>query len=258
MLSVNHEGGFFSCTTVKLYRILEYFRRNKKLPVYIEGKGLFKYYKPSSHKDSDITSHFFKTDSSKIIPGTGHVRLQLFDHVKPLRTIIDFEGLIPYVERYYMPSPEIKTLISNLEEKYKIDYENTCGVYYRGTDKKTETTIAEYTLFYDKMRELQKSSDSSLKFLIMTDTGPFIDDALKLFDNLIILEENKPSYDGKCLHINTEKDNNYEQVKLLLAVVIILSRCKHVIVPSSNVSYWIALYRKNCDNLYQVLNNKWC
>lgn len=265
MLTITqHDGGFFSCTTVKLYKILEYLRGNRKLPLVVNSCGLFNYYKPSNYKATDdISNHFFQLDRQKTIQYEPNVRLNLMDHIKPLKDVIKFEKFQPFIEKYFTPTEEIFSLVKFFETKYNIDYNNTCGVYYRGTDKCTETTISEYTFFYDKMKAVAKEDSEAngvnpdFKFLLLTDTGPFIDVALKFFDNLIIIEENNTSYDGKCLHINTEKENNYKQIKIMFALVIILSRCKYVIVPSSNVSYWIALYRKNCNNLYQALENSW-
>jgi hypothetical protein len=59
MLRISHkdDAGFFSCCSIKLEAIINYFNENKKLPSEIDGKHLFKLYKPRNC--NDITYHFF-------------------------------------------------------------------------------------------------------------------------------------------------------------------------------------------------------
>jgi len=50
---------------------------------------------------------------------------------------------------------------------------------------------------------------------------------------------------------------NYEFSKYFLAIVIIISKCKHVVCGSGNISMWIAFFRGNVENFHQYFNGGW-
>jgi hypothetical protein len=51
---------------------------------------------------------------------------------------------------------------------------------------------------------------------------------------------------------------NYKFSKNFLAITIIMSRCKYIVCGTGNCSLWIMFYRKNANNIFQFIENKWC
>ncbi len=58
-LVVRHEGGFFSCCTVRLHYLIHHFNKYKSLPNIFNTKDFYTWYKPNNYTD-DITFHYFK------------------------------------------------------------------------------------------------------------------------------------------------------------------------------------------------------
>ena len=137
-----HNAGFFSCCTVRLSDIVEYIRKTHELPE-VDSSAQFAWYKNVNDNDNnnmntDITFHYFQ-DYHPIykypIDIDFHWKYQFMDYTK-----ID-NKIYPIVRKYFAPSEEIKQIISMMENKYNIDYDNTCVLFYRGNDKNTETKI---------------------------------------------------------------------------------------------------------------------
>jgi len=63
ILKINHNAGFFSCCTIRLLEIINYFNTNKELPLIVDSSVQFEVYK---NENIDITDKFFETSSSFI------------------------------------------------------------------------------------------------------------------------------------------------------------------------------------------------
>ncbi len=112
---------------------------------------------------------------------------------------LDYNNIIPLVNKYFSPSEHIINNIDIITQKYLIDYNNTIAVYYRGTDKYKETKISTYENFYNKIKEI---SNSDNKIIIQTDTAQFVDYInSKNLNNIIIFNENSTSYSNYGVHI---------------------------------------------------------
>lgn len=247
-------SGFFACCAHILKEIGTYFNDNKKLPTNVDTSQQFDMYKPS-HIKGDIMSHFFKkrddinmtyTDNLKF----GH-NLQYEKYNK-----IDYKELKPLIEKYFSPSQNIINIEHKLIKKYNIDFNNYCAVYYRGTDKKEETIIGGFDTYIDKINELLKT-DNNMKFIIQSDNQNFIDIVKSKITNSISFDENVASYTDKGIHNENTTDDNYIIMKNFLAIVLIMSKCKHIICSSGNCSLWIMLFKGNGNNINQFLNDKW-
>ena len=58
MLKITHNFGFFSCCSVKLHDIVEYFNYHKNIPSDVDSSEQFEWYK--INKTGDITYDYFK------------------------------------------------------------------------------------------------------------------------------------------------------------------------------------------------------
>jgi len=248
-------SGFFACCSHILKEIGTYFNDNKKLPTNVDTSQQFDMYKPS-HIKGDIMSHFFKKRDDINITYTDNLKfghnLQYEKYNK-----IDYKELKPLIEKYFSPSHEILDIESKIINKYNININEYCAVYYRGTDKKKETQIGGFDTYIDKMNELL-TKEPTIKFIIQSDSKDFIDTVKAQFTNSVSFdEENIPSTTDKGIHNEHTSDDNYIIMKNFLAIVYLISKCKHIICASSNCSIWMMLYRGHGNNINQFLNYKW-
>jgi hypothetical protein len=257
MLRVFHQfdrnAGFFSCCSVKLNQIVDYFNENKRLPMEIEN-DLFHIYKPK-YVD-DVTYHYFMRPLQSVdIP---YVRKVDYHHKYQFNDYktLDFKTLNAFVSKYFSPSDEIIQLVNRLIIKYNLNPENYCAVYYRGTDKFTETDTGEFETYFKKMDETYKKNNN-VSFIIQSDNQYFIDEAKVKFPNAIVFDENKTSYTKKGIHYEHSPDENYNIQKNFLAIAIVISKCKYIIMSSGNCSIWMILFRGHANDVMQFYSKVW-
>ena len=247
--------GFFACCSDILKHVSIYFNNNKKEPQIVDTSQQFSIYKPS-HIEGDIMTHFFKKRNDINIAYSNSI---YYDHDLQFKKYIDidYKKLTPFIEKYFSPSQDILNIKNKIVNKYNINVDDYCAVYYRGTDKKIETTIGSFDTYIDKMNELL-SKEPTIKFIIQSDSKDFIDTVKSKFTNSVSFdEENVPSTSDKGIHNEKSPDDNYMIIKNFLAIVYLISKSKYIICSSGNCSIWMMLYRGNCNNVKQFLNNEW-
>ena len=167
-----HNYGFFSCCSVKLNYIVDFINLNSKIPDIVDSLMLFNLYKIDKNKD--ITYNFFENYNNikNIIINYSinfHHNHQFINYSE-----LDYKNIIPVVKKYFSPSKSIISIIEKIKQKYQIDYNNTIAIYYRGTDKKLETSLATFENYYTKIKEIS-NLDINKKIIIQTDSTQFID-----------------------------------------------------------------------------------
>ena len=257
VLRIQHGGkavapgsGFFSCCSVKLFYLIQYFNKHKKCPENIDCSEQFLLYKNKENENQDITYDFFEHyDKKNSIPYEDFIKFHFHDQFKPYKTL-DFESLTPFIEKYFSLSENIKTLVSELETKYSLDYENTIVLFYRGNDKKTETSLKSYEEVIEKGKSL-KNENPNAKVLIQSDELEFVEAATKAFEHVIVFKDEIRTM-KKCNNsVDKCMPNNHYYVKYFLAIVKIMSQCKYVVSGSmGNIPMFISLYRGNANNMY--------
>jgi hypothetical protein len=250
-----HNGGFFSCCSMKLHHIINYNNQHKNLPDIVDSSQQFTWYKVNGPRD--ITFDYFEHYDNHNVHYNGYVdyseTYQYNDYSK-----LQYHSICPFVVKYFSPSLEIKNLISNLQQKYNINYENTCVLFYRGNDKNTETSVCsyqEYISYAQKMITLHPN----IVFLVQSDETEFIQKMTSLFPNNAFYMKDEIRHMSKCSNTvdKTMKDEIDKFSKYYLAITIMMSRCKYVVCGSGNCSIWIMFYRGNSNNVYQNLNGSW-
>jgi len=250
--------GFFACCCDILKNITIYYNNNKNIPDSIDSSQQFEIYKPKWVND-DITYHFFE-HPNKINISINRIQENIdfdFAYQYYKYSDINYNLLDPFIKKYFSPSQDIINIQKQLIEKYNINTDQYCSVYYRGTDKKEETIIGSFDIYIDKMNEILNKNNKNIKFIIQSDNKNFIDTIKEKFNNSISFDENVSSYTDKGIHNENTPDNNYIIMKNFLAIVYIMSKCKYIICSSGNCSLWIMLFRGNGNNVSQLLNNKW-
>lgn len=242
MLKIKHNAGFFSCCSIRLENIISFFNEKKMLPIYVDSSEQFNEYKLNIN--DDITNIYFVQDDTieinyekNIILSTEEKELQFSNYKNIL-----FENINFFIKKYFNVSDKINNIIEDLINKYNIDYENTCSIYYRGSDKIIETNIAPYEDFFERAQKI-RNDNSNIKFLVQSDEKNFVDIFLNKFDNSFYIEE-------------LDFNRSFEHSLFLLSIVKIISKTKYIICSSSNVSLWIMFYRNNSNNIMQYLNEK--
>jgi len=100
----------------------------------------------------------------------------------------------------------------------------------------------------------------NLRFLIQSDETGFIEKARETFpDNSFYCKDEifHMEHDSKTLIDHKYRDNPEDRAQNLLAVLKIMSKCKHVIVSSGNCDIWTILFRGNTKNVTQFFKNEW-
>jgi len=256
MIKITHNFGFFSCCSVKLSNIVNFINVKKKIPNIVDSSEQFKLYKKDSDMKRDITFDYFEHYNNiniNIPLSINYYHTHQFINYQNL----DFKNIIPLIKKYFSPSVKINEIINNIENKYNIVYNNTLAVYYRGTDKKEETSLASFDDFYKQIIQII-NINKNIKILIQTDTRQFIDYINnKNMKNIIVIDENKCSYENKGIHHEQSNNINYYDMFNFLSTMIIISKCKYIICSTGNCSIWIMFYRENAKNIIQFLNDTW-
>ena len=149
---VSHKHGFFSCCSMILDNIAQFSNKYGCLPDRVDSSESFEWYKPDG-LEGDITRHYFESEHVNAVvdidlPIYFQHRHQWKDY-KELR----YDQLGQLISRYFVPTKEIRDIVSDMESRYQItDYENICVLFYRGNDKCIETGLCDYGDFVGMAR----------------------------------------------------------------------------------------------------------
>ena len=255
-LVITHNAGFFSCCSVRLDKIVNYFNENKYLPNIVDSSKSFELYKTNTNVD--ITNEYFEDYNNITI-----LKPKLnIDYIENYQfndySILDLNNINPLITKYFTPSYSVKEIIKKIENKYNIDYNNICVLFYRGNDKITETSLSSYNDYLIFTQQILEKN-SKIKFLIQSDETEFINFMKQQFpENHIIFNDEIRHMNKQSSSVDlTMKNNVLEFSKNYLAITIIMSKCKYVICGSGNCSIWIMFYRNNSNNIVQYLNGNW-
>ena len=260
-LTVSHSAGFFSCTTVFLEHILDYYNQHHVPPHHIDSTCMYTWYRLPGTAGDIKTEYFLDQDLSVDMPTyqegqeRGPIRTT---HVPIEQQYVDYRhvnyaDLRPFIQRYFSPSPTIRFTVQDLEEKYDVEYENTCVLFYRGNDKAKETTLPNYDQYIQTARSLLRIQPT-LRFLVQSDETEFLDVMKAEFpDNHVVFydEIRHMSRNPRTTVDRVYFQQNHHMSKLYLAITLVMSRCKYVVCGSGNCSLWIALFRGHGDGITQ-------
>ncbi len=115
------------------------------------GKNLFElYFDPNPDVDLDCLVKVSPTDQHRIYED------------------LNFEKLSPYIQNYFLPSDIVRARQEEFVRKYSIDYENTIGLCYRGTDKWLEIAQIQPEYYVQEVKRLL-NKNPSMRIMIQTD-----------------------------------------------------------------------------------------
>jgi hypothetical protein len=251
MLQIKQDSwqGFFSCCSTRLESIILYFNLKKVLPEEVDSSDQFKWYKPMYSTD-DITYQYFEKQNSHIID---YKEIQ-FTHRYQYLNYNSFPYLdyIPFIRKYFNPSVEVQQLIKEIEEKYKIDYPNTCVLFYRGNDKATEVNLPSYDSLLEVAKQI-KEQNPNVRFLVQSDETEFLHKMLELPNSFYFKDEIRHIPRQKATVDHIDINQNLRFSKLFLAITIIMAKSQYIVCNTGNCSMWICLYRGHTQNVFQII-----
>jgi hypothetical protein len=248
-------GGFFSCSSIRLEAIIDYYNKNKKVPDSIDSTIQYDYYKINTDRNIDVSTHYFIKDTYENIEINDIIEYSNNDQFKKYNSI-NYNLICPFIRKYFSPSDQIKIIINTIEKQYDIEnsnYNNICVIFFRGNDKALETTLPSYNEYIMKAR-LIKENNPSIKFLVQSDETEFINCMTKEFkDNTIVFTDYIRHINNKITSVDNVFYNlNNTYSKYFLAIIIIMSKCKYIICNTGNCSIWIMFYRENSNDIIQL------
>lgn len=253
-LVIEHNAGFFSCCSIYLDCVIKFFNSNKYLPDMIDTSKTFGWYKPLNHK-SDITYVYFNNNNNINIIYNKDIEYSQAYQYKIYNTI-NFEALTPFINKYFSLSDTIKNIMTAIINKYKINFNNTCVLFYRGNDKKKETTLCSYEQIL-KYAKMIQNSNPNITFLVQSDETEFIYTMVSSLKKTIVFKDEIRHIKKQNTTVDKiNKSQNHKFSKYFLAITYIMSKCEYIICTTGNCSIWIMLYRGNADNVIQFVGNQ--
>jgi len=249
----NCQNGFFSCSFIILMKIFDYFNIHKKIPDSVDCSQMYSIYK--SDQNENLHHLFFKQNdmdiefNGEIVYETDAYELQ-FSNYK----FIPFSKFRPFIEKYFYFNDIVIHAADQLKNKYNIDFENTCGVFYRGNDKVKETQKPPYHEVVEQA-VIVKNENPTIQFIVQTDEYEFLQYFLQHFPDAVFFSE-IPVIDNQITTVayyfmnSSQKFNN---ILFYLASIYIFSKLKKLITTSGNGEMFIMFYRNNADGLVQYL-----
>ena len=249
-LIIKHSSGFYSCCTIRLRKIINWYNEHLKFPV-VDSSRQWSMYKD---EQCDITTRFFETTNSDF---EYRPILFSFDTVEDQfsnYSMLNYNDTKIFVSKYFRISREVNKIKLDLIKKYSIDLTNTIAVCHRGTDKKMETGIPTNQEMFDKIDAIQTQYPTH-KLLIQSDEIEFMEAAIKKYPEFIYIKESpKVSKILRAIQFHIPISQRVQQAQIFLAIMQILSKSSKVILNSGNVGMWVCLFRNNFDGVSQYLN----
>lgn len=266
ILHIIHNAGLFSCSSIALEEIMIYYNQYKKLPDAVRRETQYMYYK-SAAWDNLIPLLFKETEDA--IPYERDARITYDDKWFQWSDykLIDFESVKPFVNKYFQPSDKVLERVAQLEQDYQIDYKNTVGVLYRGNDKQKECSIAPYEAFGQRIINVVKEDfgvqykeDRIPRILVSPDETEFYDYMSNVWDARFVAPSqwlHMPKDSNTAIFMHLPHSERPEHAINTLAMIIMLSKCKHLVTHSGNMSFWCVLYRGHMNNVHQWREGQW-
>lgn len=170
------------------------------------------------------------------------------------------ETTIPFFKETFSPSDNISNIISEIEKKYDIDYENLCVIFMRRGDKGRETTVPEYEDYTTKIKDDLKSGSlpANIRFMIQSDETEFFGEMSKQFENCFEVSDyirTVPAH--KKGQPDLGGDRNFLFSQKFLAVMNVMAKAKYIYGNTGNCILWTYLYRSLYKSDYQTGFHQW-
>jgi hypothetical protein len=251
-LVITHNYGFFSCCTIRLRKIIEFYNEHKTSPI-VDSSAQWGKYKD---KDGDVTHCFFKTTgihnhhkSKPLSIVSCETEEQFSDY-----NLINYEDVAFFIQKYFTLSDDVIKFKQQFLRKYNINVKNTLAVIYRGNDKCIETQIPSHQEVIDKLTMMRKRHPKH-KIIVQSDESELNDKILSKWPDIIMFNEIKTLSHNDHMSVPdvVKQGEKTTQAQQFLAVLSIISECDKIILNSGNVALWVCLYRGHTKGVLQYL-----
>lgn len=248
-LDVMANAGFFANCWVTLWSLTRIYPSDKYVKVNWIGQDLWR---NNDQTGKNLFDSYFHPSTDLDTHALANV-----SHINPhgVYRDLEFDKLNPYISNYFAPSEIVRHKLDELVNKYKIDYYNTVGICYRGTDKFTELPPVPPRYHVTEVRRLMKKNPR-LRVLLQTDQQQIRDIFSKeLGEQVFYLNELPVTKSMTGIHLMSAEErgvSNFEFGTTLLAVINILAKCRYVVTYTGCIGLWIYLYRGNAQNTCQL------
>ena len=248
-LDITTPSGFFANCTATLSCLTRIYPYERYVRVNWPGQDLWR---NADQVGVNLFDLYFHPNSNFDI----HVLAKLsYTNPHGVYQDLNFEKLNPYISNYFVPSEIVREKMDEIVHKYKIDYGNTVGLWYRGTDKFTEHPPVPPHYYVAEIRKLVRKNPR-LRVLVQTDQEQVRDIFVReLGEQVFYLNELPVTKSSIGIHKMSSEErglSNFEFGVMLLAVVNMFAKCKHVITYTGSIGLWIYLYRGNANNTCQL------
>ena len=255
VLVCNYSEGFFANCTVALWNITEVARRFGHYPARLDFSAGFSQYRQNSQNPAaalDLYPYLFQYDPGVAARLNTPPAVNLDHH--GIYQNIDFAYYGNLVRTYFNPSERVARLSNRLQDAYKIDLNNVVLVWYRGTDKKSEVSIASPHAY---LKQAQAILDANPEFRVWIQTEE--QQVRELFsahfgERCIVINELAPSSVGGNVHLLPPSEASVDRSELavtLLALVSLGSKARFIVCHTGNIAFWICLYRGHTRSVLQ-------
>ena len=243
------ESGFFSNCTLTLQALTEFYPSENYFTVNWPAQNLWR---DKSQGGKNLFELYFHPNHTV---NTRDLAKVSAPHQSLIYEDMNFEKLNPYILNYFLPSDIVRTKQEEFVRKYKIEYESTIGLCYRGTDKWLEVAQIQPEFYVHEVeRLLAKHSD--LRVLVQTDQQQIRDRFMKaLGERAFFLTELPVSSSPTPVHYMSESErgiSNFEWGTRVLAAVNILAKCGYTITHTGSIGLWTYLLRGTSKNACQL------
>lgn len=244
VLHLTHDAGFFSNCSVALFEIARAKRQINR----VDASHSFSFYK--EFPNEDIWPELFQAPNPHPPANYGEWSRELLHHAR--YSSLNLQRISSLLEAYFSPSDEVLERARYFEESYDIDFSRTLGVNFRGTDKWTEVPPAPHERWVRKIHESFRKMPQGSRILLQTDDEKALQRFLNEFSHhAFVLNELPRSLGPSPVHLNLRPTERLNFAKNLLAMALILSRCRTLVTHTGNVAYWTTLFRGHSRNLAQ-------
>jgi hypothetical protein len=241
----DHESGFYSCINEvrnSLCRLLNY----KIYPEKISFINTLYWYRYTE----DLYPYLYKSNQENI----EKLKEKDFDFEYWCPTAIPFTFLkmedVKMVEdAYFQPSDFVQQRVTQLEQKYNINYENTVAVFHRGTDKGREAELQPVDWWIEYT---DKILDKDSRILFQTDELDFKNKFLEKYNPNIFTFEEMIFSENYVL----PQSNRVQWSVDFESIMRIISKCYKIFTHAGNGGIIPVLYRGSLKNVYHLRSNK--